>query len=154
MDYLKIWQIKTAVLFALTHPCRDADLAALDLTGPSVQNVLPSHLSQQSQSSHSDINFFLAIKDHECLLYVQEQHLRHMSLRQRISCRTKERIIYSVYWSTQGSVLQYYSYMLKILSPGGRSWYVSIVSSFSMSRTFTKAEISGVTVEDIIKAVD
>ena len=53
--------IKTAMLFALTRPCRGADLAALDLNNRSFcpEGVLfaPSHLSKQSRPSHSGVEF-------------------------------------------------------------------------------------------------
>ena len=92
--------IKTAILFALTRPCRGADLAALDLNNRSFcpESVLfaPSHLSKQSRPSHSRVEFFFpAFKEDECLCPVAT-HLKHMSLKQRSSSRTKERIAYSV----------------------------------------------------------
>ena len=53
--------IKTAMLFTLTRLCRGADLAALDLNNRSFcpEGVLftSSHLSKQSQPSHSGVEF-------------------------------------------------------------------------------------------------
>ena len=63
--------IKTAMLFALTHPYRGSDLAALDLNSRSFcpEGVMftPSHLSKQSRPSGSGVEFFPAFIDDECL---------------------------------------------------------------------------------------
>ena len=64
--------VKTVMLFALTRPCRGADLAALDLNNRSFcpEGVIfnPSHLSKQSRPSHSGVEFFFpAFKDDEHL---------------------------------------------------------------------------------------
>ena len=54
--------IKTAMLLALTRPCRGADLAELDLSNRSYvpEGVVfqPCHLSKQSRPSHHSISFF------------------------------------------------------------------------------------------------
>ena len=64
--------INTAMLFALTHPCRGSNLAALDLNNrsfcPEGIVFIPTHLSKQSRPSHSGIEFFFpAFIDEECL---------------------------------------------------------------------------------------
>ena len=64
--------IKTAMLFALTRPCRGSDLAALDLNNrsfcPEGVVFVPLRLSKQSWPSHSGVEFFFpAFIDEECL---------------------------------------------------------------------------------------
>ena len=50
------------MLFALTRPCRGADLAALDLSTRAycLEGVVftPTHLSKQSRPSHCNVVFF------------------------------------------------------------------------------------------------
>ena len=52
------------MLFALTRPCRGADLAALDLNNrifcPEVLIFKPAQLSKQSRPSHFDVAFFFS----------------------------------------------------------------------------------------------
>ena len=68
--------IKTAMLLALTRPCRGADLAELDLNNRSYipEGVVfqPSHLSKQSRPSHHNINFFFPkFEEDKCLCPVE-----------------------------------------------------------------------------------
>ena len=68
--------IKTAMLLALTCPCRGADLAELDFNNRSyvLEEVMfqPSHLSKQSRPSHHNISFFFPkFEEDKCLCPVE-----------------------------------------------------------------------------------
>ena len=60
------------MLLALTRPCRDADLAALDLNNrryiPEGVVFPPSHLSKQSRPAHHGVDFFFTYFKDDILL--------------------------------------------------------------------------------------
>ena len=64
------------MLLALTHPCRGADLAELDLSSrcyiPEEVVFQPCHLSKQSYPSHHNVVFFFAYFKEDRLLYPVE----------------------------------------------------------------------------------
>ena len=151
--------IKTAMLFALTRPCRGADLAALDLNNRSVcsEGVLfaPSHLSKQSRPSHSGVEFFFpAFKEDECLCPVAT--LKAYKL------KTKE------FWQNKGENHLFRSFIGQrkaVSSSTIARWLRSCLQKAGVDTSAfqahsvraaasTKAAMSGVTVEDILKAAD
>ena len=72
---LQSFTFKTVMLFALTRPCRSADLAALDLSTraycPEGVVFTPIHLSKQSRPSHCNVVFFPSFREDKHLCPVE-----------------------------------------------------------------------------------
>ena len=151
--------IKTAMLFALTRPCRGADLAALDLNNRSFcpEGVLfaPSHLSKQSRPSHSGVEFFFpAFKEDECLCPVatlKAYELKTKEFRQNKGENRLFRSFIGQHKAVSSSTIA--RWLRSCLQKAGVDTSAFQAHSVRAAAS-TKAAMSGVTVEDILKAAD
>ena len=147
------------MLLALTRPCRGADLAELDLSKrlyvPEGVVFQPSHLSKQSRPSHYHISFFFPqFKEDKCLCPVETLKVY------------EERTV--SFCSNPGENRLFRSFIGKhgpVSSSTIARWIKSCLhkagvdtSKFQAHSTraaaATKAAMSGLSVEDIMKAAD
>ena len=151
--------IKTVMLFVLTRPCRGADLAALDLRYRSYlpEGVVfkPGHLSKQSRPSHHSVDFFFpAFAQDVCLcpmatLRVYES--RTVSFRKDES---QNKVFLSFIGKHNPVCSSTVARWLKVcLQKAGVKTSVFQAHSTRAAST-TKAAMSGMTVEDIMKTAD
>lgn len=156
---LKTLQSKTVMLFALTRPCRGADLAALDLNNRSFcpEGVIfnPSHLSKQSRPSHSGVEFFFpAFKDDERLCPVTALKAYELKTKNFRRDKGENRLFRSFIGQHKPVSSSTIARWIKsCLQKAGVD--TSVFQGHSTrAAASTKAALSGVTVEDILKAAD
>ena len=151
--------VKTAMLLALTRPCRGADLAELDLSNRSYipEGVVfhPHHLSKQSRPSHHSVSFFFPkFEEDKCLCPVETLK----AYEERTSSFRKdpqENQVFRSFIGKHGPVTSstIARWLKSCLHKAGVD-----TSKFKAHSTraaaATKAAMSGVTVEDIMKAAD
>ena len=151
--------VKTAMLLALTRPCRGADLAELDLSNRSYipEGVVfhPHHLSKQSRPSHHSVSFFFPkFEEDKCLCPVETLK----AYEERTSSFRKdprENRVFRSFIGKHGPVTSstIARWLKSCLHKAGVD-----TSKFKAHSTraaaATKAAMSGVTVEDIMKAAD
>ena len=151
--------VKTAMLLALTRPCRGADLAELDLSNQSYipEGVVfhPHHLSKQSRPSHHSVSFFFSkFEEDKCLCPVETLK----AYEERTSSFRKdprENRVFRSFIGKHGPVTSstIARWLKSCLHKAGVD-----TSKFKAHSTraaaATKAAMSGVTVEDIMKAAD
>ena len=152
--------IKTATLLALTCPWRGADLAELDLSNRSYvpEGVVfqPPHLSKQSCPSHHNTAFFFPYFKEDRLLYPVETlkayEERTVSFH---SNNSVENHLFRSFIGKHGPVTS--STIARWIKSCLRKAGVD-TSKFQAHSTrtaaTTKAAMSGLTVEDMIKAAD
>ena len=151
--------IKTVMLMALARPCRGADLAALDLNSRSyvLEGVVfkSTHLSKQSRPSHHQADFFFpSFQTDSCLcpvktLKVYEQKTSVF----RTNC--KENFLFRSFIGKHGPVTAstIARWIKSCLQKAGID--TSKFQAYSTrAAAATKAAMSGVTVEEIMKATD
>ena len=150
------------MLLALTRPCRGADLAALDVNQrryvPEGVVILPSHLSKQSRPSHHGVEFFFPYFKEDLVLCpvetlkVYEQ--KTSSFRKPSSTSEPNQLLRS-FIGRHGPLSS--STIARWLKAGLQSAGVDITRFQAHSvraATTSKAFLSGLTVEDILKAAD
>ena len=150
--------IKTVKLMALARPCR-ADLAALDLNSRSYipEGVVfkSTHLSKQSRPSHHQADFFFpSFQTDSCLcpvktLKVYEQKTSAF----RTNC--KENFLFRSFIGKHGpvSASTIARWIKSCLHKAGIDTS-KFQAHFTRAAAATKAAMSGVTVEEIMKAAD
>jgi len=151
---LKDLTIKTAMLFALTCPCRGADLAALDLNNRSFcpEGVVftPTHLSKQSRPSHVSVNFFFPVfKDDEQLYPVAT--LQAYESKTKGFCQDKggNRLFHSFIGQHKPISSSTVTRWLKSYLRKEGIDTLAFQAHSTRAAASTKAVMSGVTVEDI-----
>jgi len=151
--------IKTAMLLALTRPCRGSDLAELDLNARSYvpEGVVfqPSHLSKQSRPSHHNISFFFPrFKENRCLCPVETLKV-YEEKTAAFRNNPKENRLFRSFIGKHGPVTSstIARWLKSCLHKAGVD-----TSRFTAHSTraaaATKAAMSGLTVEEIMKAAD
>ena len=150
--------IKTAMLLVLTRPCRDADLAALDLRNrsyvPEGVAFQSCHLSKQSRPSHHGTSFFFP------------------SFEDKRLCPAKTLKVYeertALFRDSSGENRVFRSFMGKhgpVTSSTIARWLKTCLKKGGIDTTkfkahsiraaaATKAAMSGLTVDEIMKAAD
>ena len=151
--------IKTAMLLALTHPCRGADLAELDLRNRSyVQKGVvfqPSHLSKQSCPSHHNINFFFP-------KYEEDKHLCPVEALRAYEERSLpfhnnvgENCIFRSFIGKHGPVTSStIARWIKLCLQKAGVDTSKFKAHSTRAAAATKAAMSGLTVDEIMKAAD
>ena len=151
--------IKTAMLLALTRPCRGADLAELDLRNRSyVQEGVvfqPSHLSKQSRPSHHNVKFFFPkYEEDRCLCPVEALKAyeeRTLPFRNNLGENRVFRSFIGKHGPVTSSTIA--RWIKSCLQKAGVD-----TSKFKAHSTraaaATKAAMSGLTVDEIMKAAD
>ena len=151
--------IKTAMLLALTRPCRGSDLAELDLSNRSYvpEGVVfqPSHLSKQSRPSHHNISFFFpSFKEDKCLCPVEALRAyeeRTASFRNNAGENRVFRSFIGKHGPVTSSTIA--RWIKSCLQKAGVDTTVFKAHSTRVAAA-TKAAMSGLTVDAIMKAAD
>ena len=151
--------IKTTMLLALTRPCRGADLAELDLNHRSFlpEGVLftPVHLSKQSCPSHNRVKFFFpAFKDNKNLCPVETLKVYERKTFTFRNSSGRNHLLRSFIGKhgpvTSSTVARW---IITCLHKAGIDTSKFQAHSVRAAATSTAA-MSGLTVEDILKAAD
>ena len=150
------------MLLVLTRPCRGADLAALDVNQrwyvPEGVVFLPSHLSKQSRPSHHGVEFFFPYFKEDLVLCpvetlkVYEQKVS--SFRKPSSTSEPNQLLRS-FIGRHGPVSS--STIARWLKVGLQNTGVDVTRFQAHSvraATTSKAFLSGLNVENILKAAD
>ena len=151
--------VKTAMLLALTRPCRGADLAELDLSNRSYipEGVVfhPHHLAKQSRPSHHSVSFFFPkFEEDKCLCPVETLK----AYEEKTSAFRKdprENRVFRSFIGKHGPVTSstIARWLKSCLHKAGVDTDKFKAHS-TRAAAATKAAMSGVSVEDITKAAD
>ena len=147
------------MLLALTCPCRGADLAGLDLSNRSYvpEGVVfqPSDLSKQSRLSHHNISFFFPrFKEDKCLCPVETLKVyeeRTASFRNNSGENRVFRSFIGKHGPVTSSTIA--RWIKSCLQKAGVDT-TKFKARFTRAAAATKAAMSGLTVDGIMKAAD
>ena len=154
--------IKTTMMLALTRPCRGADLAALDLNNrryiPEGVVFSPSHLSKQSRPAHHGVEFFFPYFKDDILLCPVET-LRVYEQRTFNFCSSsgtsRANCLHRSFIGSHGPVSSStIARWLKVCLKNAGVDTSKFQAHSVRAATTSKALLSGLTVEDILKAAD
>ena len=146
------------LLMSLSRPCRGADLAALDLNN---QSYIPegvvfqaTHLSKQSRPSHPQVDFFSRFQSDPCLCPVECLRVYEQKTA-TFHDNPKENFLFRSFIGKHGPVTS--STIARWLKTCLQKAGVD-ASKFQAHSTraaaATKAAMSGITADDIMKAAD
>ena len=147
--------IKTTMLLALTRPCRGADLAALELTNtkyiPEDVVFSPSHLSKQSTPSHHGVEFFFPYFKDDILVQILKVYEQKTS---SFCSHSETNYLLRSFIGSHGPVssstvatCRWLKVYLKNAGVDTSRFLVRVAAT-------SKASLSGLTEEDILKAAD
>ena len=151
--------IKTAMLLVLTRPCRGADLAALDLRNRSYvpEGVVfqSCHLSKQSRPSHHGTSFFFPSFEEDKRLCPVET-LKVYEQRTALFCDSSgENRVFCSFIGKHGPVTSstIARWLNTCLQKAGIDT-TKFTAHSTRAAAATKAAMSGLTVDEIMKAAD
>ena len=151
--------VKTAMLFALTRPCQGADLAELDLNNrffvPEEVKFTPVHLLKQFRPSHHSVSFFFpTFQGDECLCPVATLKVYERKTAKFCTISGRNHLFRS-FIGKHGPVTSctIARWLKSCLHKAGVDTSKFQAHSTRAAAT-SKAAMSGLAVEDILKAAD
>ena len=151
--------IKTVMLLALTRPCRGADLAELDLNNRSYvpEGVVfqPSHLSKQSRPSHNNISFFFPrFMEDKCLCPVETLKAYERKTTPFRNNAGENRVFRSFIGKHGPVTSSTIARWIKTCLQKAGVDTAKFKAHSTRAAAATKAAMSGLTVDEIMKAAD